>query len=442
MRGIEQTGHLKAPLNWINDPNGFIYYRGQYHLFYQYFPYAPSWGTMHWGHAVSPDLIHWEHEGIALFPTKLADRNGCFSGSAIERAGRLHLFYTGVRYLETDPENIHKHLNNRFESCQMELVSADGRHFDNLDAKRVIIPAITDPELGDATHTRDPKVWRGRDGYHLVLGTTVHREGRLLIYRSDDLVTWELAGTVERDGLGWMWECPDWFEVDGTGVVMVSPMGLLDDGAAPTDMAICMLADFDEDTCRMTLADSYQFFDYGLDLYAPQSALDAEGRRTVIAWLRMPAAVEAAEGTWRGMMSLPRVVEVAGGHIYFRIHPNVRAAYRLPVSPEQASARTGYHLAIELHEGESLDLGGYRIARTGGHIVADRSAVCPHNGKCRLTSETPEVREGDRLDIFVDANMVETYVNDGEYVLSHAVFGLEDRIDVHAAATPELHALG
>lgn len=275
-----------------------------------------------------------------------------------------------------------------------------------------------------------------------MLGTTVHREGRLLIYRSDDLVTWELAGTVERDGLGWMWECPDWFEVDGTGVLMVSPMGLLDDGAAPTDMAICMLADFDEDTCRMALADSYQFFDYGLDLYAPQSALDAEGRRTVIAWLRMPAAVEAAEGTWRGMMSLPRVVEVTGGHIYFRIHPNVRAAYRLPVSPEQASARTGYHLAIELHEDESLDLGGYRIARTGGRIVADRSAVCPHNGKCRLTSETPEVREGDRLDIFVDANMVETYVNDGEYVLSHAFFGLEDRIDVHAVATSELHALG
>nr|WP_275052495.1 GH32 C-terminal domain-containing protein [Collinsella tanakaei] len=99
-------------------------------------------------------------------------------------------------------------------------------------------------------------------------------------------------------------------------------------------------------------------------------------------------------------------------------------------------------MAIELNEGESLDLGGYRIVRTGGRIVADRSAVCPHSGKCRLTSETPEVREGDRLDVFVDANMVETYVNDGEYVLSHAVYGLQDYIEVRAAATPELHALG
>jgi len=62
--------HLKAPENWINDPNGFIYFKGRYHLFYQHFPYAPMWGTMYWGHAVSDDLVHWSHEKIALFPTK------------------------------------------------------------------------------------------------------------------------------------------------------------------------------------------------------------------------------------------------------------------------------------------------------------------------------------------------------------------------------------
>ena len=92
--------HLKAPGNWINDPNGFIYYKGKYHLFYQHFPYAPVWGTMHWGHAVSEDLVHWEHQGIALFPTKEYDQNGVFSGSALEVDGKLYLYYSAVKYLE------------------------------------------------------------------------------------------------------------------------------------------------------------------------------------------------------------------------------------------------------------------------------------------------------------------------------------------------------
>ena len=67
-----QSLHLKAPDNWVNDPNGFIYYNGYYHLFYQYFPYGPRWGTMHWGHAVSRDLVTWEHKGLALYPTTRA----------------------------------------------------------------------------------------------------------------------------------------------------------------------------------------------------------------------------------------------------------------------------------------------------------------------------------------------------------------------------------
>ena len=78
---IRDNLHLKAPGNWINDPNGFIYYKGEYHLFYQYFPYGTRWGTMHWGHAVSKDLVHWEHLGIAVFPTKLMTEMVFFPGA-------------------------------------------------------------------------------------------------------------------------------------------------------------------------------------------------------------------------------------------------------------------------------------------------------------------------------------------------------------------------
>ena len=101
---MTHTIHLKAPSNWINDPNGFIYYRGLYHVFYQQFPYEPKWGRMHRGHAVSKDLVHWEHQKIALFPSKYDDRSGCYSGSAVEYQGKLYLYYTGMNYLEENPE--------------------------------------------------------------------------------------------------------------------------------------------------------------------------------------------------------------------------------------------------------------------------------------------------------------------------------------------------
>ncbi len=86
--------HATPGLNWINDPNGMIFFRGEYHLFYQYNPYGVNWGNMHWGHMKSTDLVHWVHLPIALAPSEAYDCDGIFSGSAIEHEGRLYVFYT------------------------------------------------------------------------------------------------------------------------------------------------------------------------------------------------------------------------------------------------------------------------------------------------------------------------------------------------------------
>ncbi|WRK51839.1 glycoside hydrolase family 32 protein [Coprobacillaceae bacterium CR2/5/TPMF4] len=129
--------HLTAPKHWINDPNGFIYYRGNYHLFYQYFPYENRWGTMHWGHAISKDLINWQDLGIALYPSKNFDANGCFSGSSIKIDGKMYIYYTSVRYTKTNPENIHTTLTgDEFLSSQSMIISEDGFKFDNLNSKK------------------------------------------------------------------------------------------------------------------------------------------------------------------------------------------------------------------------------------------------------------------------------------------------------------------
>lgn len=436
---MEQKLHLKAPGNWINDPNGFIYYKGKYHLFYQHFPYEPRWGTMHWGHAVSDDLLTWEHKGIALFPSKYADQNGCFSGSAVEADGRMHLFYTGVHFNETDPEDIHVCLNDRFESAQLSISSEDGFSFDNAHGKKVVIPVLEDPEIGDKTHTRDPKVWKGKDAWYMVLGTSdKEKKGRLLIYRSENLKDWEYKNSVTKEGgFGWMWECPDYFEVNGEKVLIFSPMGILKEKGAYENQAICTLVDFEEESCRMTVPDRYQLFDYGQDLYAPQSTMDRDGNRVVIAWLRMP---KPAERGWIGMFSLPRVVEVCKGHIYFRPHPAVKRAYGKRIKTVAEAGKNGYCVKADLNEGESLDVGGYRIFRKDGRIHTDRSRVFAGCGEDHLTEfQTPVLKDGCHLDIYVDANLIEVFVNDGEYVISNAVYDLEARVQTDGGQKLQLY---
>lgn len=422
------TIHIKAPGCWMNDPNGFIFYQGQYHMFYQCFPYGPRWGRMHWGHAVSEDLVHWNHEGIALFPSKHGDRDGCFSGSAVEYDGKMYLFYTGVRYLAENPEDTNLCDGDQFVSAQMMITSEDGSHFDNIKDKREIIGPLEEKCLGDKTHTRDPKVWRGKDAWYMVLGT--HGDdlnGKLLFYRSEDLKQWSYVNAVSKEGFGWMWECPDYFVTRGGSVLSFSPMGFLKDGYPEENQNICMAVEFDEETCTMKMADEYQFLDYGLDLYAAQSTVDRDGRRIVAAWARMP---EAVDGEWIGMMSSPRVVEVEDGHVYFRVHPAIREAYRRKISTPAEASEAGYRMETDLEDGEVIDIGGYRVFRKGDRICTDRSRVAGsgREGEWRMHFETPCLKGGSHVEILVDSNLIEVFVNDGEYVITNVVYGLGNEI--------------
>lgn len=443
--------HLKSPRNWINDPNGFIYYKGKYHLFYQHFPYAPMWGTMHWGHAVSRDMVTWEHTGIALFPTRYEDQNGCFSGSAVEHDGRMHLFYTGVHYHKADPSNIHVCFNDMFEASQLTISSEDGMHFDNFHGKRIAVPPITDWNKGDLIHTRDPKVWRGKDAWYMMLGSSMdwkgRRTGRLLFYESRDLSEWKFLNCAAKPGIfGWMWECPDYFETPGGSVLMFCSLGILKDGFQEEDQIVCMMADFDEETCRMDIPDEYQYADYGMQLYAAQSTLDEQGRRVMTAWMRMP---EPVDGRWIGMFCMPRIVEVKNGHIYFRPHPNISGLFTREIqSPREAfggkasgAEHSGrdtpggrYRIHAKLEEGDSINAGGCLIYYKNGRIHADKSAVtCRKKGQ-RLHVQTPDIKGMCEADIYVDAHIVEIFVNDGEYVISFSVSGMSHEL---AADRPE-----
>lgn len=285
--------HLKAPENWINDPNGFIYFKGRYHLFYQHFPYAPMWGTMYWGHAVSDDLVHWSHEKIALFPTKDYDRNGVFSGSAVEKDGKMYLYYTANRYLKEQDENIHV-ADGEYEESQVMIISEDGFHFDNWNGKKQIIPVIRDDETADSMDTRDPKVWEENGVYYMILGSTYkHEIGRVILYSSKDGENWSYLSQCRMKNYGYVIECPDMFEVDGQRIFTgcpVTPVRCGDKIEYEAVSGYC-LADFDTETGRLELEDNYSLIDYGGDFYAQQTNLDKDGRRVMIGWIRMPEAV-------------------------------------------------------------------------------------------------------------------------------------------------------
>ena len=150
--------HFSAEIGWINDPNGFVYFRGEYHLFYQFYPYDSVWGPMHWGHAKSKDLITWEHLPVALAPDQDYDRNGCFSGSAIVKDDRLWLMYTGHIEEETGVRQV-----------QNMAFSDDGIHFEKIEQN----PVATGADLPDeliAADFRDPKLFEKDGRYYSVVG--------------------------------------------------------------------------------------------------------------------------------------------------------------------------------------------------------------------------------------------------------------------------------
>jgi beta-fructofuranosidase len=304
--------HASPPVGWMNDPNGFVQYQGAYHLFYQFHPYDAKWGPMHWGHMKSTDLIHWEALPVALAPDQAYDRFGCFSGSAIERDGKLYLLYTGVT--EADEEGVH-------HQVQCLAVSEDGLHFDKVQ-QNPVIPIAALPEDASQIDFRDPKVFEHEGMYYTVIASKASDEtGQILLYQSEDLVQWEFAsvflkGTKEQ---GIMWECPDFFRLDGKDCLIFSPMQWPQEGDDFQNLNSSVLAVGEVDwTTKQFHPESYQELDHGLDYYAPQSLEDDKGRRICIGWMQMWGRnfpTDTLGHGWTGSMTIPRELKWVDGQL-------------------------------------------------------------------------------------------------------------------------------
>jgi beta-fructofuranosidase len=304
--------HLMPPVGWMNDPNGLVYFKGLYHAFYQHHPYTSEWGPMHWGHATSTDMVHWVDRPVALAPGDGSDRDGCYSGSAVVAGDTLNLIYTGQIFNTGDIEPF----NSDFSESQNLAISRDGTHFEKYAGN----PVIPGPPSDNTQNFRDPKVWKHNDTWYVVIGSTsAEDDARALLYSSPDLHTWQLEGNLAQSDhkIGNMWECPDFFELDGMHILMMSPVGLEADGHRYRNVfqSGYIAGDFDYQTLQLTHGD-FEELDRGHDFYAPQTFEAPDGRRICFGWMNMwlTPMPEQKDG-WAGAFTLPRELKYVDGKV-------------------------------------------------------------------------------------------------------------------------------
>ncbi len=277
--------HFLAPSNWMNDPNGTIFYNGEYHLFYQYNPFKSKWGSIHWGHASSRDLVHWKHLPIALSPSRNKGENHCFSGCCVIHDGQPRILYTKIGSLK-----------DVFYGAEQWL--ALGTNDLNRWEKFAHNPVMEDSLHGDlkVRQWRDPYLWKDKDTWYCVLSGHVkwkHR-GVVLLYKSSDLKKWQFVGTLYRGqkGQGWTFECPNFFPLGNKYVLLISSF---------RNKVLCGIGEFRNSQFVQT---SWNVFDHSKNFYATNTLKDDKGRLIVFGWIK-----GGGKG-WNGCISLPRILSM------------------------------------------------------------------------------------------------------------------------------------
>ena len=302
--------HMMPEVGWLNDPNGLCFFKGEYHVFYQYCPLDAKGGLKFWAHYKSRDLLTWDNLGIAIYPDSEFDRDGVYSGSALVEGEELYLFYTG----NVKAEGNHDYILSGRQQNVICVKSIDGVNFGE---KKLVLTNKDFPE-NFTLHVRDPKVWKENNNYYMVLGGRgKDNKGYVLLYRSKDLMDWKLqsipAGGVE--GLGYMWECPDFFALEGEDVLIISPQGISAQGYLYNNIyqSGYVIGAFDKDKNNFNFKKFIEL-DRGFDFYAPQTFQDNKGRRIMIAWMGLTDIIDYSnptiENSWQHALTIPRELSI------------------------------------------------------------------------------------------------------------------------------------
>ncbi|WP_159881520.1 glycoside hydrolase family 32 protein [Paenibacillus puerhi] len=424
--------HYMAPAGWLNDPNGLIQFKGEYHMFYQHHPYSSDWGPMHWGHAKSKDLVNWENLPIALAPSEDYDIGGVFSGSAIDLDGILTLYYTG-HVDEKTPKEV-----------QCVATSTDGIHFE----KHTANPIIDYPPVDGSFDFRDPKVWKHEDIWYMVISTGKEGIGKAVLYKSEDGFKWDYIGVVaQSDGtLGEIWECADLFPL-GRGrshALITSLMG------PEIERCKILLGEMDYAAGQFNWK-HVETMDYGFDYYAPQTFIDNQGRRIAIGWMDIWGAefLTKPDG-WCGAMALPRVIDLsAEGEVRYLPVVELEQLREQHIAFRDVGRTFGGSNPLEEVKGSQLEIKavfdpaacsaqrfGLKVrcsedGTQGTRITYDMQAKklsvdrsLAGLGAGGICTAPLELTAGQKLDlhIYIDTTSIEVFANGGRIVFSNRIY--------------------
>ncbi|ODR79186.1 glycosyl hydrolase family 32 [Haladaptatus sp. W1] len=441
--------HFTPPANWLNDPNGLVQWNGRYHLFYQYNPAGPFHGSIHWGHAVSDDLVHWTDEPLALTPTPEGpDEHGCWSGCFIDDDGTPRLLYTGGQHKDQLP-------------C-LATAEDDGLRSWEKEPSNPIIKSV--PQSVDILSTvdwsaefRDHCVYNVDDTWYQLIGSGVEDEGgTALLFKSRDLQDWEfcyplLVGDWRETGP--VWECPELLRFDEGALLHVSDYRNV----------VYFTGEYDETEHRFEPTHR-GILDYG-SFYAPQSFEDDRGRTISFGWVKEDRdSEERWDAGWSGLMSLPRVVTMTD-----KQHPRITVAEEITqlrdvchryedirITPSETGYLeeiSGDTLEVELtvdardvHEfgivlRQSPDDTERTVVRCNVPrrlLTVDRSdsSTNPNTNDASQTMPIQRAEDGTiRLHVFLDRSVLEVFANDAQCLTSRIYPTRSDSVNVDLFAT-------
>ncbi|MDF2153534.1 sucrose-6-phosphate hydrolase [Vibrio sp. CAU 1672] len=428
--------HIAPKFGLLNDPNGLCHFNGEHHIFYQWTPVGPVHGIKYWYHLSTRDFVNFTDHGVALHPDQDYDSHGVYSGSALVEGEQALLFFTGNK---RDQNWI------RTPTQCYATMDAEG----TIEKQGVIVENTIYTE-----HFRDPKVWKKGDEYFMVVGAqTRDKKGTMALYHAQELGQWQHKGQIKTtcNDFGYMWECPDFFELDGKAVMLFSPQGVSSSNSYDFknifSVAYLVGEQLNLDTMELEGLQEIRQPDYGFDFYAPQTYVDDKGRRIMLAWIGLPDIdTPSVKHQWAGMLTLPRELSVEQGYLVQKPLEEIQALrgqatdFKHSLTLDSTSFclsfetdQEEFSVTLRNHSGEKI-----QFSATPTELILDRSEMSElYAEEFGLVRKAPRLEAKQQIEMYVDGSVIEIFLNNGKHTMTSRFF-ISDLSSIEACGELDL----